>query len=269
MEAPPPSYQEAVNSEHSSSSSFTYPSQSSPDSNSTGAQIPELCVCPQHGVVPRLNVCICGRDGIDTGTIQAMPCQHCSNYVIVQRHLLNTHAENSTHPQVQRHDVISEGHCDQSVSNDVTVHFDSAKGTVSSLVSTGTEDSTEREPMISNANVSFPNSMQGKLKHTCFIVMQNVMHGSNKTISLISKVHSTCFINTLSFTGNGFIASCKPPFVKNSTLKSNHASQPHITYYIIRKDKGNINSVHCLCGKQGCVGPSTFPVWCCHFLLYG
>lgn len=152
MEAPPPSYQEAVNSEPSSSSSFTYPSQSSPDSNSTGAQIPELCVCPQHGVVPRLNVCICGRDGIDTGTIQAMPCQHCSNYVIVQRHLLNTHAENSTHPQVQRHDVISEGHCDQSVSNDVTVHFDSAKGTVSSLVSTGTEDSTEREPMISNAN---------------------------------------------------------------------------------------------------------------------
>lgn len=152
MEAPPPSYQEAVNSEHSSSSSFTYPSQSSPDSNSTGARIPELCVCPQHGVVPRLNVCICGRDGIDTGTIQAMPCQHCSNYVIVQRHLLNTHAENSTHPQVQRHDVISEGHCDQSVSNDVTVHFDSAKGTVSSLVSTGTEDSTEREPMISNAN---------------------------------------------------------------------------------------------------------------------
>lgn len=155
MEAPPPSYQEAVNSEPSSSSSFTYPSQSSPDSNSTGARIPELCVCPQHGVVPRLNVCICGREGLETGTIQAMPCQHCSNYVIVQRHMLNTHTQVndiSTHPQVQRHDVICEGHDDQSVPNDITVHFDSAKGTVSSLVSTGTEDSTEREPMISNAN---------------------------------------------------------------------------------------------------------------------
>lgn len=155
MEAPPPSYQEAVNSEPSSSSSFTYPSQSSPDSNSTGARIPELCVCPQHGVVPRLNVCICGREGLETGTIQAMPCQHCSNYVIVQRHMLNTHTQVndiSTHPQVQRHDVICEGHGDQSVPNDITVHFDSAKGTVSSLVSTGTEDSTEREPMISNAN---------------------------------------------------------------------------------------------------------------------
>lgn len=152
MEAPPPSYHEAVNSEPSSSSSFTYPSQSSPDSNSTGARIPELCVCPQHGVVPRLNVCICGREGLETGTIQAMPCQHCSNYVIVQRHLLDIHADTSIHPQVQRHEVNSEGHCDQSVSNDVTVHFDSAKGTVSSLVSSGTEDSTEREPMISNAN---------------------------------------------------------------------------------------------------------------------
>lgn len=155
MEAPPPSYQEAVNSEPSSSSSFTYPSQSSPDSNSTGARIPELCVCPQHGVVPRLNVCICGREGLETGTIQAMPCQHCSNYVIVQRHMLNTHTQVtdiSTHPQVQRHDVVCEGHGDQSVPNDITVHFDSAKGTVSSLVSTGTEDSTEREPMISNVN---------------------------------------------------------------------------------------------------------------------
>lgn len=157
MEAPPPSYHEAVNSEPSSSSSFTYPSQSSPDSNSTGARIPELCVCPQHGVVPRLNVCICGREGLETGTIQAMPCQHCSNYVMVQRHLLDTHADTSIHPQVQRQEVNSEGHCHQSVSNDVTVHFDSAKGTVSSLVSSGTEDSAEREPMISNANVSFPN----------------------------------------------------------------------------------------------------------------
>ena len=157
MEAPPPSYQEAVNSEPSSSS-FVFPSRGSPESSAApDGRVSELCVCPAHGVVPRLNVCICGRDGLEGGAIQARSCQHCSNYVIVQRHYFNSHppANTCTHQHPQRHDVINERQSEQSVSNDVTVHFDSAKGTVSSLVSTGTDDVTERDPMISNASVSF------------------------------------------------------------------------------------------------------------------
>nr|XP_022310724.1 uncharacterized protein LOC111116043 [Crassostrea virginica] len=154
MEAPPPSYQEAVNSEPSSSS-FVFPSRGSPESSAApDGRVSELCVCPAHGVVPRLNVCICGRDGLDGGAIQARSCQHCSNYVIVQRHYFNSHppANTCTHPHPQRHDVINERQSEQSVSNDVTVHFDSAKGTVSSLVSMGTDDVTERDPMISNVS---------------------------------------------------------------------------------------------------------------------
>ncbi|XP_061178654.1 uncharacterized protein LOC133187305 [Saccostrea echinata] len=147
MEAPPPSYQEAVNSEPSTSSSFTIiPSQSSPESSAAGGHVSELCVCPQHGIVPRLNVCICGRDGFQSGAIQTTSCQHCSNYVIVQRHYFNTHAPNSD-TNIHSRNEISEEHCDQSVSNDVSVHFDSAKGTVSSLIS-----EPEREPMLSDAN---------------------------------------------------------------------------------------------------------------------
>lgn len=157
MEAPPPSYHEAVNSEPSASSSFTtFPSPCPPESNATGGRVSELCVCPQHGIVPRLNMCICGRDTLQGGAIQTTSCQHCSNYVIVQRHFLNTHApvsDANIHSQTQRNDAISEGQCEQPMSNDMTVHFDSAKGIVSSLVSADV-DVAEHEPMISDANVS-------------------------------------------------------------------------------------------------------------------
>ncbi|XP_062597720.1 uncharacterized protein LOC134259136 [Saccostrea cucullata] len=146
MEAPPPSYQEAVNSEPSTSSFTIYPSQSSPESTTAGGHVAELCVCPQHGIVPRLNVCICGRDGLQSGAIQTTSCQHCSNYVIVQRHYLNTHTPISDSNNHSRNE-ISEERSDQSGSNDVSVHFDSAKGTVSSLIS-----EPEREPMLSDAN---------------------------------------------------------------------------------------------------------------------
>jgi hypothetical protein len=101
-------------------------------------------------------MCICGRDALPGGAIQTTSCQHCSNYVIVQRHFLNTCASVSDaniHSQIPRNDTVSERQGDQLVSNDVTVHFDSAKGIVSSLVSTDV-DVAEHEPMISDENVS-------------------------------------------------------------------------------------------------------------------